>query len=130
MVAGTERLTAGKSSGDSGPDDVSLQQVSGQGSCESDWVKVPCAFCHGTGADPFGIMSGLSTCCVCKGKGTTWVRGPQERCVQCRGTDLSRGRPVPFAAEKVSCLRGQPMRWCAGSAKVREMSFQHPRLRV
>ena len=91
MAAGTARLTTSKNTVDSGPDKVSLRQVSGPnphepGPHESEWAEVPCAFCQGTGTDPFGIMSWLSTCCVCKGKGTTRVRGPQERCAHCRGT--------------------------------------------
>lgn len=86
MVAGTGRLTARKSTDDSGPDDVSLRQASRQGSHESDWAEVSCAFCHGTGTDPFGIMSWLSACCVCKGRSTIQVQGPQERCAHCRGT--------------------------------------------
>jgi DnaJ-class molecular chaperone len=45
-----------------------------------------CAFCHGTGKDPFGIMSRLSTCCVCLGKGAVMVEAPHERCAHCSGT--------------------------------------------
>ena len=49
-------------------------------------VQVPCAFCHGTGKDPFGIMSRLSSCCVCGGRGTVAVEVPHEPCAHCRGT--------------------------------------------
>jgi DnaJ-class molecular chaperone len=86
MVAGTERLTARKGAIDSRSDDVSLRQAPGQGSHESDCGEVSCAFCHGTGTDPFGILSWLSTCCVCKGIGIVHVQGPQESCAHCRGT--------------------------------------------
>ena len=86
MVAGIEHLTARKGSVDSGSDYVSLRRASGQGSHESNWAEVSCAFCHGTGTDPFGIMSWLSTCCVCNGRGLTHVQGPQESCAHCRGT--------------------------------------------
>ena len=35
---------------------------------------VTCSFCGGKGKDPFDIMSSLSTCCVCKGKGVVKVQ--------------------------------------------------------
>jgi DnaJ-class molecular chaperone len=49
-------------------------------------VEAPCAFCNGTGRDPFGIMSWLSTCCVCKGKSIVQVQAPYARCAHCHGT--------------------------------------------
>jgi DnaJ-class molecular chaperone len=45
-----------------------------------------CAFCNGTGKDPFGIMSWLSTCCVCGGKGVVLMRTPYTPCAHCNGT--------------------------------------------
>ena len=48
--------------------------------------EVPCSFCGGTGKDPFGIMSHLSTCCVCGGTGVVQVGAPYVRCAHCRGT--------------------------------------------
>ena len=35
---------------------------------KKEMVEVECAFCQGTGRDPFGIMSHLSNCSVCGGK--------------------------------------------------------------
>ncbi len=49
-------------------------------------VQVPCAFCRGTGKDPFGIMSQLAACCVCFGKGSVAVKAPYEPCAHCGGT--------------------------------------------
>lgn len=49
-------------------------------------TQVPCAFCHGTGKDPFGILSSLSTCCVCQGRGTVAVEASHEWCAHCGGT--------------------------------------------
>ena len=49
-------------------------------------TQMPCAFCHGTGKDPFGILSSLSTCCVCLGKGTVAVEASHEWCAHCGGT--------------------------------------------
>jgi DnaJ-class molecular chaperone len=45
-----------------------------------------CSFCHGTGKDPFGIMSALSSCCVCGGKGVLRIQGPHRGCPHCQGS--------------------------------------------
>lgn len=55
------------------------------GPVEPVMTSVPCAFCRGTGKDPFGIMSWLSTCCVCGGRGVVSVRAPYVPCAHCRG---------------------------------------------
>ena len=49
------------------------------------WIEVKCSFCSGLGRDPFGIMSLLSTCCVCGGRGLVRVPVPYMRCAHCRG---------------------------------------------
>ncbi|MGA2936973.1 MAG: hypothetical protein ABSF52_07735 [Syntrophobacteraceae bacterium] len=49
-------------------------------------IAVQCSFCGGRGRDPFGIMSLLSTCCVCGGRGLVRVPEPYTRCAHCRGT--------------------------------------------
>jgi len=49
-------------------------------------AQVRCSFCGGGGRDPFGIMSYLSTCCVCGGRGVVTVPAPYRRCAHCRGT--------------------------------------------
>ncbi len=48
-------------------------------------ARVTCAFCQGRGKDPFGIMSQLSTCCVCWGRGKVLVQTPYVVCAHCRG---------------------------------------------
>ena len=48
--------------------------------------EVTCSFCGGTGKDPFGIMSSLSGCCVCGGKGVVQIQTPYVRCAHCQGT--------------------------------------------
>ena len=48
--------------------------------------NVKCSFCDGTGKDPFGIMSSLSTCCVCGGRGIVQVATPYMHCAHCQGT--------------------------------------------
>lgn len=46
-------------------------------------VLTSCAFCEGTGRDPFGIMSGLSLCQVCGGRGSVTVSEPAVACAYC-----------------------------------------------
>lgn len=53
---------------------------------EGKLVSITCAFCRGSGTDPFGIMSHLSKCCVCKGKGIVKTLSPYRRCAHCSGT--------------------------------------------
>ncbi len=54
-------------------------------------VTVPCAFCEGSGKDPFGILSCLSSCPACGGKGTIRVRSPYVSCAFCQGTGVHPG---------------------------------------
>jgi DnaJ-class molecular chaperone len=50
--------------------------------------EIPCAFCKGTGKDPFDLLSPLSTCQVCSGTGTRVLPTPLHRCAYCRGTGV------------------------------------------
>lgn len=45
-----------------------------------------CAFCHGKGTDPYGILSWESTCYVCHGLGITTVPVPHVPCRYCEGS--------------------------------------------
>ena len=60
-------------------------------------AKVECAFCQGTGRDPFGILSHLSNCSVCGGKGVVMVAKPYVTCRACDGTGIQ-----PFT--RLTCL--------------------------
>lgn len=80
---------------------------------------IVCAFCRGAGTDPFDIMSSLSTCCVCGGRGTVTVSTPHARCAHCRGTGaiktltctVCRGKGViPVTGEPRICCSA-----CGGS---------------
>lgn len=51
-------------------------------------VSVQCAYCRGSGKDPFGAMSRLSTCPVCGGKGKVQLREPYVSCAFCHGTGV------------------------------------------
>ena len=64
------------------------QQLQGQ---SAGTVAVACAFCSGTGRDPFGLLSPLSTCQVCGGQGQLVLRLPIAPCVFCRGTGVHPG---------------------------------------
>ena len=52
----------------------------------TDTDVVQCAFCKGSGKDPFGIMSELSTCTACSGTGWVRVEAPFVRCAHCQGS--------------------------------------------
>ena len=60
-------------------------QSRGETAVEENRVRVQCAFCKGTGRDPFGL-SHLSNCVACGGKGTKLVAEPYETCGACEGT--------------------------------------------
>ena len=64
----------------------------------SAFVKAPCAFCNGTGKDPFGVMSHLSTCQVCAGQGEVRVRAPTAPCKFCKGSGVE-----PYSSSRLTC---------------------------
>ena len=47
---------------------------------------IPCAFCKGKGTDPYDVLSWISRCEVCKGRGQVTVPLSHIRCAFCRGT--------------------------------------------
>ena len=53
---------------------------------ETNIVKVTCGFCKGKGKDPHGLMSKLSNCSVCGGRGAVWIREPYKECNFCKGS--------------------------------------------
>jgi len=50
--------------------------------------EVKCAFCKGKGLDPFELLSSLSKCAVCGGKGKVKVEMPYIDCAFCDGTGV------------------------------------------
>lgn len=58
---------------------------------EEEFEKIKCAFCKGKGKDPFEILSPLSNCPVCHGRGVVRVRKPYEKCKSCDGTGVYTG---------------------------------------
>lgn len=61
-------------------------------------VTITCAFCGGAGKDPFGVMSELSTCQVCGGKGSVAVGEPAVRCAFCGGSGVHRSQRLTCTA--------------------------------
>ncbi len=62
-------------------------------------VEVKCAFCNGTGKDPFELLSKLSVCQVCFGKGKIKIEGAAVKCNFCGGTGIS-----PYTTSRLHCL--------------------------
>lgn len=59
-----------------------------QPAVKKEMAEVECAFCQGTGRDPFGVMSHLSSCSVCGGKGVVRMTEPYVLCRACEGTGI------------------------------------------
>ena len=53
-------------------------------------ITANCAFCQGKGTDPFELLSKLSNCQVCLGKGEVTIPGPAIECSFCGGTGIHR----------------------------------------
>jgi DnaJ-class molecular chaperone len=51
-------------------------------------VEVECAFCKGSGKDPFDLLSSVSTCQVCSGSGQRTLTVPVARCAYCGGNGV------------------------------------------
>ena len=78
-------------------------------------AEVVCAFCKGTGTDPYGILSWKSTCYVCNGKGTVTVMVPHVPCRYCGGGGSHKtfSCPVCRGAGVVPLIPG-PTKRCPG----------------
>ena len=50
--------------------------------------EIKCAFCKGKGVDPFELLSPISTCAICGGKGKVNVEEPYIECAFCHGTGV------------------------------------------
>lgn len=51
-------------------------------------TKTKCAFCKGTGKDPFELLSELANCQVCGATGEVTVEAPYVECVYCGGSGV------------------------------------------
>ena len=59
---------------------------------------INCAFCNGTGKDPFDLLSQISHCLVCNGTGKVEMEEPMKKCPFCSGTGKN-----PLGA-RVTCI--------------------------
>lgn len=50
--------------------------------------KMACAFCKGTGKDPFGQLFPGSTCQVCSGRQIIFILTPYKTCTYCHGSGV------------------------------------------
>jgi len=66
--------------------------------------RIKCAFCKGAGKDPFQLLSKLSTCQVCRGKGEVELKAPITKCPFCKGTGA---QPYTTSRLHCSCCRGK-----------------------
>ena len=55
-------------------------------------ITMKCSFCQGKGTDPFELLSKLSACQVCLGRGEVSISGHPIECVYCGGTGIQRHR--------------------------------------
>ena len=63
-------------------------------------TTIACAFCGGTGGDPYGVLSKVSNCPVCQGHKTVEVETPTVPCAYCRGTGRQRHTRLTCSACK------------------------------
>ena len=57
---------------------------------EEDMDILKCAFCQGNGTDPFELLSKMSVCQVCGGRGEVTIHEPAIECAFCSGTGVHR----------------------------------------
>ena len=61
-------------------------------------ATVKCGYCKGTGTDRWGVISVMSNCQVCKGKGEVQIEKPYKECLVCRGRGFERNKRVTCLA--------------------------------
>ena len=71
------------------------QEQIGNAEAPAGVASAKCAFCGGTGKDPFDLLSSLSRCPVCKGHGMLEMKVPTVPCAYCRGTGRQRHTRLP-----------------------------------
>jgi DnaJ-class molecular chaperone len=50
------------------------------------YEEIPCAFCHGQGTDPYGLLSDRSICSACSGRRVVKVVVHHVGCAYCKGS--------------------------------------------
>jgi len=74
---------------------------------------ITCAYCNGTGKDPFDLLSAISPCMVCDGTAKVEIEEPMKECVFCAGTGKN-----PLGA-RVPCIvcGGKGKNYCESDTK-------------
>lgn len=55
------------------------------------WAMVRCGYCRGTGLDRWNLLSPLSVCSACAGRGEQAVLLPYRTCAYCKGEGVHPG---------------------------------------
>ena len=58
-------------------------------------ITAKCAFSQGKPTDPFGLLSKVSKCQVCGGRGEVTVLAPAIKCAFCHGSGVHRDQRLP-----------------------------------
>ena len=88
----------------------------------------PCAFCAGSGLDPYQLLSKLSSCATCGGRGQVKLLEPTGACAFCHGSGKLGGSRlscpscggagrVTIPADALSCPS------CRGSGRVPQLNL-------
>ena len=98
------------------------RKARGVGKSTGEVTTIPCAFCGGTGRDPYEILSRLADCPVCKGHKTVAVQAPYVACLYCKGTGRQRHTRLTCSAcrgKGVITLAGptRPCPQCGGTGR-------------
>lgn len=49
-------------------------------------TEITCRYCQGAGTDPFKLLSAISTCACCSGRGIVQITTPYVACPHCSGS--------------------------------------------
>jgi len=78
-------------------------------------ARITCAFCKGSGKDPFDLLSELAICQVCGGRGKVEVKKPAIKCAFCKGSGVYHDTRVTCTVcngKGVVTAPQSPTEWC------------------
>ena len=99
------------------------RKPSGNRKLIANMMTVKCAFCDGTGKDPFELLSKLSRCPVCEGRKAVEVERPVVSCAYCQGSGKQlHGRLTCSACKGTGLTKlGEPTAKCPQCAGLGRM---------